>query len=237
GDVPHSMWLFDYPLLERTYYQLAVNFDVYGNVAHQAQTRLYFDLIRNGAEINFLRLMPADLREDMLSDLYQECGKIKMWLDYQKIDDDTPTGIKLDEKAAQRDFASRLIERFGTLNAAPDPINRCTGAYCSRPGLDSSFAQAEQALSRLTSRPAAGLKVIDQLPEASMLRIEGSNGKRLIYSMLRNRAHSNVAFLLGESYRYIPGLDTLTVYPGVLSSYPNFIFNIPVAQVPAFVDA
>lgn len=237
GDVPHSMWLFDYPLLERTYYQLAVNFDVYGNVAHQAQTRLYFDLIRNGAEINFLRLMPADLREDMLSDLYQEGGKIKMWLDYQKIDDDTPTGIKLDEKAAQRDFASRLIERFGTLNAAPDPINRCTGAYCSRPGLDSSFAQAEQALSRLTSRPAAGLKVIDQLPEASMLRIEGSNGKRVIYSMLRNRAHSNVAFLLGESYRYIPGLDTLTVYPGVLSSYPNFIFNIPVAQVPAFVDA
>ncbi|MEX5528809.1 fatty acid cis/trans isomerase [Pseudomonas syringae] len=237
GDVPHSMWLFDYPLLERTYYQLAVNFDVYGNVAHQAQTRLYFDLIRNGAEINFLRLMPADLREDMLSDLYQEGGKIKMWLDYQKIDDDTPTGIKLDEKAAQRNFASRLIERFGTLNAAPDPINRCTGAYCSRPGLDSSFAQAEQALSRLTSRPAAGLKVIDQLPEASMLRIEGSNGKRVIYSMLRNRAHSNVAFLLGESYRYIPGLDTLTVYPGVLSSYPNFIFNIPVAQVPAFVDA
>lgn len=237
GDVPHSMWLFDFPLLERTYYQLAVNFDVYGNVSHQAQTRLYFDLIRNGAEINFLRLMPADRREDILSDLYQDGGKIKMWLDYQKIDDDTPTGIKLDEKAPQRDFAFKLIERSGSLNAAPDPINRCSGAYCSRPNLDSSFAQAEQALSRLTSRPAAGLKVIDQLPEASMLRIEGSDGKRMIYSMLRNRAHSNVAFLLGESYRYIPGLDTLTVYPGVLSSYPNFIFNIPVAQVPAFVDA
>ncbi|WP_205504903.1 fatty acid cis/trans isomerase, partial [Pseudomonas viridiflava] len=72
GDVPHSMWLFDYPLLERTYYQLAVNFDVYGNVSHQAQTRLYFDLIRNGAEINFLRLMPADLREGLLGDLYQD---------------------------------------------------------------------------------------------------------------------------------------------------------------------
>ncbi|XXF01716.1 hypothetical protein J3P90_15635 [Pseudomonas sp. D3-10] len=25
--------------------------------------------------------------------------------------------------------------------------------------------------------------------------------------------------------------------PGVLSSYPNFIFNIPAGQVPAFVDA
>ncbi|HJH21024.1 MAG TPA: fatty acid cis/trans isomerase, partial [Pseudomonas lactis] len=46
GEVPQTMWLFDYPLLERTYYQLAVNFDVFGNVSHQAQTRLYFDLIR-----------------------------------------------------------------------------------------------------------------------------------------------------------------------------------------------
>ncbi|WP_413770154.1 fatty acid cis/trans isomerase, partial [Vibrio vulnificus] len=50
GEVPQTMWLFDFPLLERTYYQLAVNFDVFGNVSHQAQTRLYFDLIRNGAE-------------------------------------------------------------------------------------------------------------------------------------------------------------------------------------------
>jgi hypothetical protein len=64
GDVPLTMWLFDYPLFERTYYQLAVNFDVFGNVSHQLQTRLYFDLIRNGAEVNFLRLMPANQRGD-----------------------------------------------------------------------------------------------------------------------------------------------------------------------------
>src|SRR3546814_13582249 len=46
GEVPQTMWLFDFPLLERTYYQLAVNFDVFGNVSHQAQPRPYFDLIR-----------------------------------------------------------------------------------------------------------------------------------------------------------------------------------------------
>ncbi len=78
GEVPQTMWLFDYPLLERTYYQLAVNFDVFGNVSHQAQTRLYFDLIRNGAEQNFLRLMPADSREDFMDDWYQNSGKIKL---------------------------------------------------------------------------------------------------------------------------------------------------------------
>ncbi|WP_166363069.1 fatty acid cis/trans isomerase [Pseudomonas akapageensis] len=236
GDVPKTMWLFDYPLFERTYYQLAVNFDVFGNVSHQAQTRLYFDLIRNGAEVNFLRLMPADQRSRILGDWYQNSGKIKMWMDYESIDTDTPTGLKLDPNDPKRDFALKLIERAGTLNARPDPINRCQGAYCSRPGIGEEFRDVEQALSRLASRPAAGLKVIDQLPEANMLRIEGSNGKRVVYSLLRNRAHSNVAFMLGEAYRYQPGLDTLTIYPGVMSSYPNFMFNIPASDVPEFVE-
>ncbi|CAI8881013.1 Cis/trans isomerase [Pseudomonas chlororaphis] len=235
GEVPQTMWLFDYPLLERTYYQLAVNFDVFGNVSHQAQTRLYFDLIRNGAEQNFLRLMPAGTREDFLDDWYQNSGKFKMWLDYESIDDDKASALTLDEKDPKRDFANQLLSRYGDLNARPDPINRCDGAYCSRPNIDPALQNAEQALSRLVSRPAAGMRVIDLLPEATMLRIQAPGGKRVFYSMLRNRAHSNVAFLLGESLRYQPGLDTLTIYPGVLSSYPNFMFNIPAEQVPAFV--
>jgi hypothetical protein len=158
-----------------------------------------------------------------------------MWLDYESIDNDKPTALKLDEKDPKRDFANQLLMRYGDLNARPDPINRCDGAYCSRPNIDPALQDAEQALSHLTSRPAAGLNVIDQLPEATLLRIETQSGKREVYSLLRNRAHSNVAFLLGESLRYQPGLDTLTLYPGVLSSYPNFIFNIPAEQVPEFV--
>ncbi len=237
GEVPQTMWLFDYPLLERTYYQLVVNFDVFGNVSHQAQTRLYFDLIRNGAEQNFLRLMPANSRDDFLDDWYQNGGKVKLWMDYESIDGDKPTGLKLNEKDPKRDFVNQLLARYGDLNASPDPINRCVGAYCSRPGLEPVLRDAEQALSRLTLRPAAGLKVIDQLPEATMLRIETRTGHREVYSLLRNRAHTNVAFMLGEASRYQPGLDTLTVYPGVLSSYPNFMFNIPAEQVPAFVAA
>ncbi|AUG02910.1 peptidylprolyl isomerase [Pseudomonas sp. 09C 129] len=235
GEVPQTMWLFDYPLLERTYYQLAVNFDVFGNVSHQAQTRLYFDLIRNGAEQNFLRLMPAGTREEFLDDWYQNSGKFKMWLDYESIDDDKASALVLDEKDPKRDFANQLLNRYGDLNARPDPINRCDGAYCSRPNIDPALQNAEQALSGLVSRPAAGMRVIDLLPEATMLRIQAPSGKRVFYSMLRNRAHSNVAFLLGESLRYQPGLDTLTIYPGVLSSYPNFMFNIPAGQVPEFV--
>lgn len=237
GEMPQTLWWMDYPLLERTYYQLVVNFDVFGNVSHQAQTRLYFDLIRNGAEVNFLRLMPADSRKAYLSDWYQNSGKLKLWLDYESIDHKTPTALRLDASDPKRDFLSRLLERYGSLNARPDPINRCRDAHCHRPGIDPDLQRAEQALSRLAAKPAAALKVIQQLPEATLLRIELASGQREVYSLLRNRAHSNVAFMYGEALRYQPGLDTLTVYPGVLSSYPNFLFNLSAEAVPEFVAA
>ena len=237
GEVPQTLWWLDFPLLERTYYQLVVNFDVFGNVSHQAQTRLYFDLIRNGAEVNFLRLMPAESRQGYLSDWYQSSGKLKIWLDYQAIDSKTPSALRLPGNDPKRSFVETLLERYGSLNARPDPINRCTGAHCHRPGLDAELQRAEQSLSRLTAKPAGTLKVIEQLPEATLLRLEMADGQREVYSLLRNRAHTNVAFMLGEELRYQPALDTLTVYPGVLSSYPNFIFNVRVEQAAEFVAA
>jgi hypothetical protein len=96
GAAPQTLCLIDYPLFERTYYQLVVNFDVFGNVSHQAQTRLYFDFIRNGAEMNSLRLMPADSRQALLDDWYQDSGRLKLWLSYPELDSDTKTGLKLD---------------------------------------------------------------------------------------------------------------------------------------------
>ena len=78
GELPQTLWMMDYPLFERTYYVLVVNFNVFGSVSHQGQTRLYFDLIRNGAEMNFLRLLPPDERKRQIADWYQGSGELKM---------------------------------------------------------------------------------------------------------------------------------------------------------------
>jgi hypothetical protein len=198
---------------------------------------MYFDLIRNGAEQNFLRLMPAQSRQALRDDWYQDSGKLKLWLSYPPLDTDTPSALALEPLRPKQSFVSALLARHGSLNAKPDPINRCLSGNCYRTTVSPQLQAVEQRLSRLTARPAASLKVIDQLPEATLLRIELADGQREVYSLLRNRAHSNVAFIMGESLRYQPGLDDLTVYPGVLSSYPNFIFNVPAAEVPAFVAA
>ncbi|MCQ4326111.1 peptidylprolyl isomerase [Stutzerimonas stutzeri] len=237
GEIPQTLWWMDFPLLERTYYQLVVNFDVFGNVSHQGQTRLYFDLIRNGAELNFLRLLPAASRQAILDGWYEKSGQLKLLLAYTAIDSATPSLLELDKGDPKQAFARQLLARRANINAAPDPINRCPGSHCYRTDQPPALQRAEQALSRLTNRLAAGLPVIRSLPEATLLRVEQGDGRREIYSLLRNRAHSNVAFMYGESLRWQPRLDTLTVYPGILSSYPNFIFNLPAAEVPAFVAA
>ncbi|MBV2133008.1 fatty acid cis/trans isomerase [Pseudomonas sp. MAP12] len=237
GAVPQTLWWLDFPLLERTYYQLVVNFDVFGNVSHQAQTRLYFDLIRNGAEQNFLRLMPPEQRQAILGDWYQDGGKLKLWLDYEGIDAGTPSGLRLPADDPKAAFAERLLERYGSLNARPDPLNRCRDARCFRPQASPAVQRIDQRLSALAARPLSQLPAIEYLPEATLLRVELDGGGREVYSLLRNRAHSNVAFLLGESLRYQPEKDTLTLYPEVLSSYPNFLFSLREGEVNAFVAA
>lgn len=235
GAVPQTFWWLDFPLLERTYYQLVVNFDVFGNVSHQAQTRLYFDLIRNGAEQNFLRLMPPGARQALLHDWYQYSGRLKLWLNYERIDSLTPSGLILPEQAPREVFASRLLERYGTLNARPDPLNRCTDGHCQRAAVSPALQQLDRRLSVLAARPLTELPGIAFLPEATLLRVELDGGGREVYSLLRNRAHSNVAFILGESLRHQPEKDTLTLWPEVLSSYPNFLFSLREGEVAAFV--
>ncbi len=240
GEIPQTLWWMDYPLFERTYYSLVVNFNVYDTVSHQAQTRLYFDLIRHGAETNFLRLLPAAARKPLMDDWYQNSGRLKMWLYYPRLDTDSPSAISYagrDAESEKKEFANLLLSRFEKINARPDPINRCQNEHCWRADQPEWIRAADQAASRLVARPAKGLPVIGFLPEATMLRVYRPDGAREIYTILRNRAHSNVAYMAAESLRYQQDRDTLTIYPGVLTSYPNFAFNVPAAEMNDFALA
>ena len=236
GDYPLTTWVMDYPLFERSYYNLVVNFDVFGSVSHQAQTRLYFDLIRNGAEQNTLRFLPPTARKTILDNWYQNTGKIKLLISYADADGETPTAIDYHSATPMDEFNSGLLSHFANINARPDPINRCADGDCVRPEAGALERRVETALAPLASRPAADLPVVNWMPEASLLLVDDGRDST-VYSLLRNRAHSNVAFLFGESLRYQPEKDTLTIYPGVLLSYPNFMFQVSAADLPAFATA
>lgn len=235
GRVPQTIWWMDYPLFERTYYELVVNFDVFGNAAHQVQTRLYFDLIRNGSEHNFLRLLPPGARKTELDDWYRGSGRLKSHITYAPLDNTTPTAEPFATDAPKQELGVRLLERFADINVmAQDAINRCADGECKRPDQPDWIQETDAHLSRLASVRAEQLPGIRKLPDASYLRVRHDNGERTVYTLVRNRAHSNVAFMLGEELRYEPDNDYLVVYPGIISSYPNFMFDVPANEVEQF---
>jgi hypothetical protein len=112
GSEPRTVWWIDFPLFERIYYELVVNFDVFGNVAHQLQTRLYFDLLRNGAEHNFLRLLPADQREGVLEDWYGGLGLIKTHITYAPLDQTSPTQEDFSTGAVKSELTERILDQL-----------------------------------------------------------------------------------------------------------------------------
>ncbi|MEQ5835256.1 fatty acid cis/trans isomerase [Marinobacter sp. NFXS9] len=244
GQVPRTIWVMDYPLFERTYYELVVNFNVFGSVSHQAQTRLYFDLIRNGAEDNFLRFVPAGSRQAIYDHWYQGLARIKNAITYTGLDTDTPTRLDYstlpdssDEQAIMERFTTLLSQRASRVMGPPDTLNRCApGGDCDRPGLGNAQRRAETILRPLTRETGASLPVIKFLPEVTFLRVTDGD-RRWIYTLVHNRMHENVAFMFAEDSRLLPDEDTVTVMPGALGTYPNFSFDVPLSELDVFVSA
>ncbi len=241
GKVPDTIWVMDYPLLERTYYELVVNFNVFGSLSHQAQTRLYFDLIRNGSEQNFLRFVPAAQRRALYDQWYQGHAQLKDAIAYTDLDRNTPTALDYGDTqgnnaAVMRRFAVLLAERAGAVSGTPDTLNRCPQNNCQRPDLGPEQQKIQRLLQPLAQGTGATLPVIQQLPEVSFLRITSAE-QRWVYSLVHNRAHTNVAFMFGEKDRLQPERDDLTIMEGTLGSYPNFSFDVELEALPDFVAA
>lgn len=242
GEIPLTAWVMGYPLLERTYYELVVNFDVFGSVSHQAQTRLYFDLIRNGSETNFLRFMPAASRQAIYADWYQSSAKIKAKITYHNLDTKTPANITFSSQQPKEELLQALLNRYPALTGT-DIIHRCN--TCNDWQALSPEDRSSVALKKIAAKPASELAAIKWLPEVSFVRInldENSEGlasgeKFQVYTLLRNRRHSSVAFLLGESLRYQEDLDSLTILPEPVGSYPNLILQLNQSQLHEFVTS
>lgn len=234
GAIPETLWVLDYPLLERSYYQLVVNFNVFGSLSHQLQTRLYFDLIRNEAEFNFLRFLPPADREPLRRAWYAHSGKQKLFTVYPPPDETIPTQLRYQTRDTKTEFAGKLYGRMGKVMGPPDVINRCDKGDCQNAADSDATHQANRWLRPLATT-ASVAPVIKLMPELSYLRVRLPAGEPLVYSLVHNRAHSNVAFLVGEDSRLEPEKDTLTIRPGTIGSYPNFIFDVTLADLDPFV--
>jgi hypothetical protein len=224
GEQPQTVMLMGYPLFERIHYLLVAGYDVYGNVGHQLQTRLYFDFMRMEGELNFLALLPRVARNAVRDRWYRDADKnhIQQFRDVESFFA-PETGI------AYRS-ADPLAELYAMVRSYLAPVAAPRYALAGS-GLSGATVRNLEALSALRGRSTS------HLPEVSFLTVEEDSGRLAHFSLVANRAHSNVAELFDEAERRLPDEDDLTLVHGFLGAYPNAFFSIRAGDLPAFVDA
>ena len=201
GAIPKTLWVMDYPMLERTYYELVVNYNVFGTAAHQAETRLYFDLIRSGGENNFLHFMPPGVRTAMRNSWYQGSAAQKKLADRLCRCQRGPAGADTVPDPGPQSRVCRAGQRAPQVaGRAPDVLNRCAQPPCYRADASAAERQVETSLQTLASKPASPMACISSTScrmSAFCASAPGTRTQDLAYTLVRNKAHTNVAFLLG----------------------------------------
>jgi hypothetical protein len=236
GGIPETAWVIDFPLFERIYYDLVADFDVFGNATHQLSTRLYMDHLRMQSENLFLAFLPADRREEIRASWY-EGATAEIGYHTDSIHSARHgTQIRFSSPDVKAELLEMILARDPAVSGPPDRINRCAEPPCDRPDASPLERRAERALQKL-----AGVRGpwVAELPEVTLLRVRSGAGEEgdAVYALAHDKAHTNVAAMFAEAKRRQPEKDELTIVRGTLGSYPNFLFEVDVSEVEAFVQA
>lgn len=222
GNPPETAWLIDYGLLERIHYLLAAGFDVYGNIGHQLNTRLYMDFLRIEGEFNFLAMLPPKTR----------IAKLEKW--YEGVSDSQreflmkphelfsqPSGITFKTEQPKLELFQMLRQNLKAVLAEEHALT--TG------NTPNDHRQAFDKFNNLSGGP------IKLLPPITFVSVQGKNETRH-YTVLRNNAHKNITSLLDEDDNRQPENDTVTITRGLVGAYPDVFINVSDTQLHEYVD-
>ena len=238
GDYPDTAWVIDYPVLERIHYLLVAGFNVFGNVGHQLNTRLYMDFLRMEGEDYFLYLLPAVDRKRIRDSWHvgirsglRDKGENEWWLGKEFV-----SGYRTDDP--QRELYQYLERRTAGKTGHADNINRCPSKRCGEPYGGTAAIRVDEAL-----RGAARMQgeIVAFLPDVAFLRVRmgGKPEDDLAYTLISNKAYKHVRSMfadekLGDRRDYEN--DTQTVVRRLEGSYPNFFYVVELEEVEAFVS-
>jgi hypothetical protein len=216
GDVPKTAWVVSYSLLERIHYLLVAGFDVYGNVAHQLESRLYMDFLRMEGEYNFLVLLPEKDRLALRDYWYRGASDhVKEYVMGSRAWFNRDTDMQFTTDDPKRELLLRLKSRL--------------------PGADSDrYRINKQQLQKLQEGPRIAYSF---MPNVVFVDVLDDGGKPEVYSLIRNSGHSNIAYLFDEQKRRLPNEDTLTVARGFIGAYPNQFFQVNAHELGTFVKS
>ena len=217
GQQPKTAWVIDYSLLERIHYLLVAGYDVFGNVAHQLETRLYMDFLRMEGEQNFLFFLPPQERIVLRDFWYREAEKeAKQFMMTDSAAFDRTSDIQYKTDDPKKELLDMLQQRL-------------PGAAAER------YQPAGPPFEKLQTLQGPPFSL---MPEVSFLQVTGNNpGEYNYYTIVHNDAFLNNAQIFHEDERRVPEEDYLTVVKGFIGSYPNAFFQVAESELGSFVTA
>lgn len=234
GNIPKTLWVIDYPLLERIYYSLVAGFDIFGNTPHQLLVRKHMDRLRIEGESNFLEYLPKQSRKTYFSSWY------KGWLASQ-LSVYVPSGSQSSISYKTNDFKEEFIQKvFNHTKIKKDSINFIEKGYINSKIKENyeSKEEIEQTLKSLTLPNSSELiqTFTNSKSNLAHIRIKMTNKKDLVYSIIINRWHENVSLLFSEESRLDSTKDTINYIEGFIGSYPNIYVEVKQNELNEFFN-
>jgi hypothetical protein len=75
------------------------------------------------------------------------------------------------------------------------------------------------------------------LPEVVLMRVADPPRAPQWFTLLRDTAHGNVSHIFFEKQELLPAENALTLVPGFIGAYPNALYLVPRADLPALTAA
>jgi len=239
GGLPRTLWVIDYPLLERIYYSLVAGFDVYGNIGHQTSVRLYMDKLRREGELGFLNFMPSGKRMEMQR--YWYLGAEKTVLDATA--PLLPAGIPFTTDNPKKEFVEHIVQKeiLRSTGIHFDPINYRHSAS-THTIIQPHFTTDQDILRgfRAVTGPNSALLSYFNSYNANLafIRIVRENRRDACFTIVVNRWHDNVSYyaMIMEKRVLNSAKDRMDILPGFVGSYPNYFFKIHEKDLPEFLS-
>lgn len=239
GNLPRTLWVMDYPLIERIYYSLVAGFNVFGTGIHQLAIRVYADKLRQEGETAFIDFMPKSRRVEMMKEWYggMDLGKEK--IDYAP--SDLEAGFAFATGDPKRELVEYLVERHFLPETAMRFDHNYLRAGQDYPPLPKAYSKLADYLQGFVAVSEPGVSFFTRIAEHSAnlahVRIKVSERAEddVYLSMIINRWHDDVTTLFGEELRLRPELDSAVFIEGMVGSYPNYYFEVALADLPDFL--
>lgn len=256
GSVPKTIWLIDYHIFEDMYYNLVAGYDLFSGNFHHLRTRFHMDGSRVNGQDLFLGLLPdpyrSILREswhvnykksfdptnviskglnkilagDIVEAFPSRESKTK-WFTSDEI-----LSVTQEHKASidganqlKKSLLTKMIKDIGSKRLHQKFIEECCSPWPNNQIFypENTIDLEFKKISRLRSDQ------FDSLPDVTYILLtdaDSGKGDFPVYTLINNKQHFNLDQMSNESGRRDFKNDYLTVFKGMVGSFPNLFLKL-----------